>query len=170
MTTMTETTNFHWLVGLLEGEGSFMAASPSRPNEPRLEVEMKDYPVMARYAALIGATVITRKRKRFNKTDNRDEVVTIYRVRVAGKRAVRLMRAVQPYLCSRRQQQIVAALASFTPRTEQQAAEVLRPYAFNTFLCAAPMCTNNYKLGAHPFCGDHSTAQQSAPTAIDVAA
>lgn len=151
---MTYESNLHWLVGLLEGEGSFMASSPSRPNEPRLEVEMKDYPVMARYAALIGASVITRHRLRELK-DGTEEMTTIYRVRVAGKRAVRLMRTIRPFLCERRQKQIAAALASYSPKTEGQAQLVALPYEFNKHLCAHPMCVSNYKLGAFPFCGAH---------------
>lgn len=151
---MTYEANFHWLVGLLEGEGSFMAASPSRPNEPRLEVEMKDRPVMARFAAFVGASVIERQRKRVH-ADGTEDTIVIYRVRVAGKRAVRLMRTIQPYLCARRQHQIDAALATFTPKTARHEQLVSLPYEFNQYLCAEPMCDQNAKLGAYPFCGAH---------------
>lgn len=138
---MDASANFYWLVGLLEGEGTFLAPSPSRPNEPRVEVEMKDYDVIARAGVLLGVSVVTRLRQRRRKGHLELETVVIYRVRVSGRRAVRLLRTIKAYMSGRRQLQISRALACYHPRTLKQERETRQPYAF-TALCAATMCMN----------------------------
>lgn len=121
--------NFFWLVGLLEGEGSFMCPPPSRPNEPRVEIEMTDQDTMLRVAALVGLKLQTRRR----------EGKTIYRVRLAGRRAVQLMVDLRAFLCSRRQGQIARALAQYSLPTGVETVEALGPFVFH-HLCDHPMC------------------------------
>ena len=47
---MNERDEFFWLVGLLEGEGSFMPAPPSEPTRPRISIQMTDEDVLSRVA------------------------------------------------------------------------------------------------------------------------
>lgn len=47
----------HWLAGLLEGEGSFMAGPPSSPGLPVLAVNMTDHDVMARLGRIFNRKV-----------------------------------------------------------------------------------------------------------------
>jgi hypothetical protein len=139
--------NFCWLAGLIEGEGSFMKAPPSRPNEPRLEIEMKDKDIIERVGALLGAKMQTRIRKTF------DPPKTIYRVRLGGKRAVALMTRLKPYMGTRRQEQIRLALASYTARNERIAAEAHGWFTLGP-VCTHPMCAQVPAPGAR-WCVTH---------------
>lgn len=93
---------FFWLVGLLEGEGYF-AYSPNR-RTAIIEVEMKDEHVIARIAALFGLSY----RRRDRRARNPNASVT-YSVKLSGRRAMQLMKRVQPYLSPRRQRAVQLA-------------------------------------------------------------
>jgi hypothetical protein len=99
----------HWLAGLLEGEGSFMAGPPSSPGLPVLAVNMTDHDVMARLGRIFNRKVhvVRRRNPRWQ---------TSYQVRVNGREAVRWMELLKPLMGSRRQAQIDRALASYAPR------------------------------------------------------
>ena len=97
-----------WLVGLLEGEGSFIKGPPSRPYSPIVQIQMTDRDVIARAAELMGTYVYHCKYKA--KAHHK----TTYRAFLIGERAVQLMRRIQPHMGERRQQQIEAALACWT--------------------------------------------------------
>jgi len=139
--------NFCWLAGLIEGEGSFMKAPPSRPNEPRMEIEMKDEDVIARVGALLGAKMQRRVRKQY------DPPKIIFRVRLGGKRAVALMTRLKPYMSERRQAQIAAALGSYTARNERIAAEAHGWFTLGP-VCTNPMCAKVPAPGAK-WCDTH---------------
>jgi hypothetical protein len=47
---------FHWLAGLLEGEGSFLKAPPSAPNRPVISMQSTDEDVIARVASLMSVS------------------------------------------------------------------------------------------------------------------
>lgn len=53
----------HWLAGLLEGEGSFLAAPPSAPNRPCISIEMTDLDVIVHAASVMGITYIHQGRR-----------------------------------------------------------------------------------------------------------
>ena len=56
--------DFYWLCGLLEGEGSFMKGPQSRPQYPILTVTSTDEDVIQRVSLLFGVTYCSvRKRK-----------------------------------------------------------------------------------------------------------
>jgi LAGLIDADG DNA endonuclease family protein len=99
-----------WLAGLLEGEGSFMAPSPSEPFSPSVRVEMTDRDVIERACGLFGTSVRPIRRPgSANKPS--------YRAVVKGLRAVRLMQDLTPVMGRRRRDQITAALAGYrSPR------------------------------------------------------
>jgi len=103
--------DFYWLVGLLEGEGSFLAPSPSAPNQPRIAIHMTDLDVIERVAALFGISYIAKS----NRTKPGKEWKPSFKVILRGRRAADLMQRLRPYLGIRRQQQIDRALANFNP-------------------------------------------------------
>lgn len=103
------TCEIHWLAGLLEGEGSFMAGPPSAPNRPRITVTMTDEDVIARIADLWDQSYFPEKPRPGRKPT--------YRVALRGQRAVALMKELRPLMGERRQSQIAAALSSYTPPT-----------------------------------------------------
>lgn len=109
-------TDLHWLAGLLEGEGSFMAGPPSNPRSPRLVVSMTDEDVIARAARLIGRKPCSWQApvKHWKRT---------YMVRVTGARAVAWMTALRPLMGERRQAQIDRALACYDPRDNRKLTE-----------------------------------------------
>lgn len=86
---------FFWLVGVFEGEAYFgYDASRSRPV---VQVEMKDEHVIARIAAILGISYMRRDRR-----STRPNSSVTYRVTHSGRRAMQLMKRLQPYMSPRR--------------------------------------------------------------------
>jgi len=94
-----------WLIGLLEGEGTFLAPSPSAPGRPRIAVHMTDRDTIEKVASLLGGIGVghidlTKRCPKWKKS---------YRVTLTGKRAVDLMLKIKPFMSARRQIQIERA-------------------------------------------------------------
>jgi DNA-binding transcriptional regulator YiaG len=102
-------TDLAWLAGLLEGEGSFLKAPPSKPNCPRVSLEMTDKDVVERAALLMDGKAV-----RVNVRN--DLWKQSYRVIIRGSRGVALMRLLYPMMSARRRAQIDAALEKYIPR------------------------------------------------------
>jgi hypothetical protein len=102
----------HWLAGLLEGEGSFMAGPPSNPRSPVISLNMTDEDIVSRVGDLFGRTPFVIQPRRENWS-------TSYQVRLTGRNAVAWMRALQPLLGQRRRAQIDRAVACYDPRPNQ---------------------------------------------------
>ena len=92
-----------WLAGLLEAEGTFLCAPPSRPNRPLVVCSMTDRDVVARVARLFGTGIGIVRRP-----PHRDQ----FRATVRGGRAVWLMNDVLPTMGERRTEAIHRAIAS----------------------------------------------------------
>jgi hypothetical protein len=103
-----EAADLHWLAGLLEGEGTFLAGPPSAPRTPALQLCMADRDIVERAAALLdcAVTVVPARRENWR---------TAYSARVTGPRAVAWMERVQPLMGARRRVQIDRAIASYRP-------------------------------------------------------
>jgi hypothetical protein len=87
----TDEKRFYWLVGLLEGEGSFMRGAPSSPNAPRVSVAMTDEDIIARVAEICHA--------KYQSVRSRNERhKQVYRVYIKGSKAVALMRTLYSLL------------------------------------------------------------------------
>lgn len=100
------TNDLAWLAGLLEGEGSFCCGVPSKPNQPFIAVQMTDEDVIHRVAKLFGTSLYRGlKRKEWYKP--------MFSARLRGKRAVDLMRQLQPLMGMRRKAQVCVAIASY---------------------------------------------------------
>lgn len=98
--------SIHWLAGLLEGEGSFLAPVPSSPNSPSITLQMTDEDVVARVAAVFCV-------KYHRVSARREGAKPPYMVVLKGKRAVYLMRSLYPLMGKRRQNQIDKALQNY---------------------------------------------------------
>lgn len=103
----------NWFAGLLEGEGSFLPGSPSKPNKPHILATTTDEDVAQRLSVFFGTRYIPVRN--YQKQTDGTTWKQPYRALVAGKRAVDLMRQLHPLMGSRRQEQINRALASYTP-------------------------------------------------------
>jgi hypothetical protein len=106
-----EELEFQWLVGILEGEGTFLCGAPSKPGTPILRVSMTDRDVVEHVARLFGRAVVRlRRRKPHHKLP--------YATTIKGAPAGQVMSAVRPFLSTTRQLQIDRALSSLeaTPR------------------------------------------------------
>ena len=104
-----EVLEFHWLVGILEGEGTFLRGAPSRPGTPILRVSMTDHDVVDRVAKLFErAGVRLRRRKPHHKLP--------YATTIKGAPATRVMYAVRPFLGKARKLQIDRAILSWQTR------------------------------------------------------
>jgi hypothetical protein len=115
--------DLHWLAGLLEGEGSFLAGPPSAPRSPALQVAMADRDVVERAGNLLGVAVMV-------VPSRREGWRTAYSVRVRGAPAVLWMERLKPLMGDRRQAQIDRAIASWGPDprallNDERAAEAL---------------------------------------------
>jgi hypothetical protein len=100
--------DLHWLAGLLEGEGSFLAGPPSAPRSPAVQVSMVDRDIIERAGSLLGVAVMV-------VPSRRDGWRTAYSVRVRGAPAVLWMQRLRPLMGGRRQAQIDRAIASYAP-------------------------------------------------------
>jgi hypothetical protein len=117
--------DFCWLIGILEGEGTFVAAPPSGRGIPVVRVAMTDRDVVERVGALFERAVIpVRKRRAHHKTP--------YVSTIKGAPALSLMRAIYPHMGTLRQARIERALASW----QGHRARWRRPAAH----CAANDC------------------------------
>ncbi len=103
----TEQSRFHWLVGLLEGEGSFMSGTPSEPNRPRIIIAMTDEDVVARAADICNVSY----RKLASRNANHKDV---FRTMVRGRQAVELLKQIYPLMGIRRQAQIRSVIDSYS--------------------------------------------------------
>jgi hypothetical protein len=98
--------DFFWLVGLLEGEGTFLAGPPTSRGQPIVRVSMTDRDVIERVGAIIDRAVVpVRVRRSHHKTP--------YVTCIKGAPAVALMRAVRPHMATVRGAQIDRAIASW---------------------------------------------------------
>lgn len=102
------TLDLHWLAGLLEGEGSFIAGPPSAPRTPAVVLTMADRDIVDRAAVLLDCAVGMIPARRDGWRD-------AYCVRVRGPRAVEWMRRLRPLMGHRRQGQIDRAIACYAP-------------------------------------------------------
>ena len=110
-----------WLAGYLEGEGSFVKGPPSAPNSPRITVQSTDEDVIQMVAALFG-------RAYFRPRSSQPHFKQCFATHIKGAAAIDLMILLRPYMGSRRQESIDAAIASGaalrTPLTPRQCRDV----------------------------------------------
>jgi len=118
--------DFYWLVGILEGEGSFMKGSPSQPKVPQLCVSMTDEDIILKAANLLGSTY--RRSNRGADKGWKPSFITTIR----GKRAVDFMIKIEPYMSKRRKEQIKKAVSCWKPRERKisllQAREIRKDF------------------------------------------
>ena len=98
--------DFFWLVGILEGEGTFLAGPPTSRGQPIVRVSMTDRDVVERIGAVIDRAVVP-------VSVLRSHYKTPYVTCMKGAPAVALMRAVRPHLGAVRRVQIDRAIASW---------------------------------------------------------
>jgi hypothetical protein len=98
-----EKKTLYWLAGLLEGEGSFRAPSPSSPNQVVISVQMTDEDIIARVAACFGTKYQFYRAKKAHHKDS-------YIARLKGSRAIEMMKLLYPLMGKRRQAQIDRAI------------------------------------------------------------
>jgi hypothetical protein len=104
-----EELEFHWLVGILEGEGTFLRGAPSNPGTPILRVSMTDRDVVEHVARLFGRAVVRlRRRKPHHKVP--------YATTIKRAPAAQVMSAVRPFLGKTRELQIDRAISSWQTR------------------------------------------------------
>ena len=104
---------FYWMVGLLEAEGSFMKSTASKPSQVVVKVHMTDQDVMERIGAMLDVSVggpFTREGKYWKPYYKPFFVLT-----KSNRPAFELMQAIKPYMGERRQNQIDAAMSSYSP-------------------------------------------------------
>lgn len=110
-----------WLAGLLEGEGAF---DFHRGRYPRIRLGMTDRDVVGRAATLIGSRVRLSLRPA--------PAQATWHTEVSGKRADEVMRAILPFMGSRRSGKIAtilghAALAGAKATASTPGPRVTRP-------------------------------------------
>lgn len=109
--TLTDENWFFWLAGLLEGEGAFQKSTPSKQNQPRIQLHMTDLEIVSRAASLTNAKV----HGPYYPRDANSHLKARFFVFLYGKRAVELMQDLHPHMSMRRQAQIDAVINSYHP-------------------------------------------------------
>ena len=124
---MNENEKF-WLVGLLEGEGSFLKGPPSSPKMAQVTISMTDKDIIEKVSNLLGANYYTSNRGKDKGWK------TTYIVTVRGKTAVNLMNEIKPLMGERRKQQIEKAISCWSPKklkvTFEQAENIREAYKY----------------------------------------
>ncbi len=112
-------TTLYWLAGILEGEGSFMAGSPSSPNTPKIVITTTDEDIAERVAQIFGV-------KCHQVSARREGAKIPYMVSLRSSTAHDFMRALYPLMSQRRQSQIEKALENYrySPRRSLTTEEV----------------------------------------------
>lgn len=95
---------FFWLVGLLEGEGSFISPPPSSPSKCMISIQMTDEDTIARVSSLFGNKKYYKTKKQF--IHHKQAFVVV----LTGASAYSLMKTMRPYMSSRRQDAIDKAM------------------------------------------------------------
>lgn len=98
--------NFYWIVGLFEGEGTFLKPPPSRPFSLVVAIEMTDEDVISRVATLTGVTYHRYVRA------NKPNWKPTYSVRLSDSRAFQFMQLIYSHMSIRRRSQIDEAFAA----------------------------------------------------------
>lgn len=99
-------TEFAWLVGILEGEGSFSRQKTGKTSySPRLDVAMIDNDIVERVASLMETSV-----HRIRRIRTQD----LWRTSIQGKRAMTVAMAAYPWLGERRRRQISEMWKNYT--------------------------------------------------------
>ena len=97
-----------WIVGFLEGEGSFMLTKTAKYPAPLVvAVQVEIEPVLKLYN-WFGGALNHRERKDPNHND-------IWRWQIYGQKAAFVMRLVEPYMTAKRQKAIARALDAYKP-------------------------------------------------------
>lgn len=102
--------DLHWLSGILEGEGSFIAGNPQRPARICISMQTTDEDIIQRVASLLESKywICSEKRRKEN-----PHWKIVYGTSKTGLKALCLMRLLKPLMGQRRQQQIHRAEESF---------------------------------------------------------
>jgi hypothetical protein len=103
-----DTRQLAWLVGLMEGEGSFVRGSPAKPRRPTTSINMTDEDVINHVCELWGTRLWTLK-----VTEPRYKPA--HRTELVGGSAVAMMTLLRSHLSARRQAQIDEAVATYQP-------------------------------------------------------
>ena len=113
-----------WLAGLMEAEGSFLCGSPSRPNCPRISIQMSDKDSIDKVAKLFAVSVssfvpkgTTKKGKDFKR---------IFVCSLKNKRTIEWMKKLLPLMGLRRQEQIIKALNSYNANAKEEYINSIR--------------------------------------------
>jgi ERCC4-related helicase len=128
-----------WLAGFLEGEGCFVY----RGNSPKVQVCSTDKDVIEKAAALMMDLV------KINTSARPAPRKTVYTTMACGNRAIKVMSAILPYMCTRRAEKIRSILQQCSERTgprrgERQKLSKLKELDVKKMLL-------QYKLGAPQF-------------------
>lgn len=113
-----------WFAGWMEGEGSFCPTPPSLRNSPQIVGASTDKDVIERIATLLGVACMTEKPRK----DGDPKWKTVYRFCLRGRKAIELMKTLQPLMSIRRRAQIDKALQSVKDsRFYTDACKVIKP-------------------------------------------
>lgn len=105
--------DFFWLVGLLEGEGSFFKGPPSKPLSCAISLQMTDEDVVRRVADLFQVSMI---KHRPRKAHYKESFCLLLR----GRRAYEFMKCLLPYMGVRRRARIQEVVDGYFEVTESR--------------------------------------------------
>lgn len=105
-TSITPLSDIYWLAGYLEGEGCFSHLKERR--FPRISLATTDYDVIDRVALLLDVGISFQKKRPLQNKP-------IYRLQLAGRRAVGWMMTLYPLMGKRRKQKILDLLRDWNP-------------------------------------------------------
>jgi hypothetical protein len=120
---------FMWLVGLLEGEGTFAPVRSKRARKngsiyrtcyPRIQIQTNDQDIANRVANLLKANVLGPYSNNRSSRPSYGEGKDCWVVSVARAETEDLLRRMSPHMSSRRQEQIAYALIESTRKCSKE--------------------------------------------------
>ena len=105
--------DFSWFIGIAEGEACFHYHR--KKNSPEFVISMTDEDIVEKVAKMLDADYKTWQPGGVSVSGGKYKIQ--HRVAVRGRKAVKIMEKVLPYMGKRRQEKITEILAEYTPKT-----------------------------------------------------
>ena len=105
--------DFSWFIGIAEGEACF-GYNPKK-NEPEFTVSMCDEDIVERLGKMLDHHYRTYQPVGVSVSGGKYKIQ--HRIQIRGRKAIKIMEKVLPYMGKRRQEKITEILEAYTPKT-----------------------------------------------------
>ncbi len=105
--------DFSWFIGIAEGEACFHFRE--NKNSPEFVISMTDEDIVEKVAKMLDADYRTYQPGGVSVSGGKYKIQ--HRIQVRGRKAIKIMEKVLPYMGKRRQEKITEILEAYTPKS-----------------------------------------------------